>query len=260
MPTISPACVPFQRNDQPTANLPMWREAFWLVEAALLHIAPIYYGFGAPHGDQSAVVLIPGFLIGDTVMAELYAWLYRMDYKPYFSGIGVNADCPNFLIKTKLNAVIDRARRETGKKVHLLGHSLGGMIAMSLAAQRPDDVASVVTLAAPFRGKAAHPNVLRASEYVRRAILARYGDAVLPACYTGHCACNFVDALTRDLPGSVMMSALYTRTDSIVDWRYTVTGDPEKDFEVPGTHIGLILNPSVYGVIANRLAAAVARG
>ncbi len=162
--------APFDRNDTPADDLPMWRECFLALEAAMLHVAPIYWGFGAPHGDGSAVVLIPGFLGTDTLMAELYAWLYRMDYRPYFSGIGINAECPNLLIKGNLNATIDRARRETKRKVHLVGHSLGGMIAISLAAQRPDDIASVISLAAPFRGKAAHPNILRLAEYVRGTI------------------------------------------------------------------------------------------
>jgi pimeloyl-ACP methyl ester carboxylesterase len=238
----------------------MWRECFAAVEAALLHIAPVYYGLAAPHGNRSAVVIIPGFLATDAFLVELYAWLYRMDYRPYFSGIGVNADCPNFLIKSTLNATIDRARRETGKKVHIIGHSLGGIIAMSLAAQRPADVASVITLAAPFRGKAAHPNIVRAAEYVRKWIQARRGETVLPACYTGACGCNFVDSLTRNLPDSVMMTAVYTRTDAIVDWRNCMTGDPAVDFEVPGTHVGLVFNPSAYWVIAKRLAAALSHG
>jgi hypothetical protein len=35
-----------------------------------------------------------------------------------------------------------------------------------------------------------------------------------------------------------------------------MTGDPECDFEVPGTHIGLAFNASVYTIIAKRLALA----
>ena len=249
-----------QRDRLPATRLPMWRECFSALEAALLHVAPIYYGFGSPAGDGSAVVLIPGFLGSDAWMFEMYAWLYRLDYRPYYSGIGFNAECPNLLIRRSLNATIDRARRETGRKVHIIGHSLGGIMAMSLGAQRPDDVASVITLAAPFGGPVAHPNILRLAEYVRTSIQTRHAetDVVLPACYTGHCTCDFVDSLARELPESVMMSALYTKTDAIVDWRYCVTGDPEIDFEVPGTHVGLLFNPSAYMVLAKRLAQAQA--
>lgn len=237
----------------------MWRECFSAFEAALLHVAPIYWGFGERHGDRSGVVLIPGFLGTDTFMAEMYAWLHRMDYRPYFSGIALNAECPNLLIKNTLNATIDRARRETGGQIHIIGHSLGGLIAMALAAQRPEDIGSVIVMGAPFRGKAAHPNILRMAEYVRGAIHSRHGDSVLPSCYTGHCICNFVDSLTHALPESVMMTAIYSRTDSIVDWRYCVTGDPARDIEAPGTHIGMIFNPSIYAIIARRLAIAVER-
>jgi hypothetical protein len=45
----------------------------------------------------------------------------------------------------------------------------------------------------------------------------------------------------------------------VVDWRYCVTGDPTVDIEAPGTHIGLVFNPSVYTIIAKRLADASVR-
>jgi hypothetical protein len=58
------------------------------------------------------------------------------------------------------------------------------------------------------------------------------------------------------MPNSVIETAIYTRNDGIVDWHYCTTGDPESDFEVPGTHIGLAFNSSAYKIIAERLALA----
>jgi pimeloyl-ACP methyl ester carboxylesterase len=153
-----------------------------------------------------------------------------------------------------LNETIDRARLETGGKVHLIGHSLGGIIARSAASQRPDDIASVITLGSPFRGTVAHSRVLRAAEMVRKNILRNNGPGVLPACYTGRCTCDFLDSLRRDLPGSIGETAVYTRSDGVVDWHYCITGDASVDVEVPGTHIGLAFNPAVYETIARRLA------
>ena len=249
-------CIGGEENQTPT-ELPLWRECFSAVEAALLHIAPIYYGLGTPHGDGSPVIVIPGFLGTDVYLTELWAWLYRLDYTPYFSGIGLNAECPNMLIRRSLNNTISRARRETGRKVHIIGHSLGGLIAMSAANQRPQDVASVITLGSPFRGEtAAHPNILRIAERVRGSIHSRHGSSVLPGCYTGACGCDFVDSLRHELPVSVMMTAVYSRTDAVVDWRYCLTGEPGLDFEAPGTHIGMVFNPSVYTIISKRLAEA----
>ena len=54
----------------------------------------------------------------------------------------------------------------------------------------------------------------------------------------------------------MFQTAIYTRDDGIVDWRYCMTRDPEADFEVPGTHIGMAFNPSAYTIVAERLAKA----
>ena len=56
------------------------------------------------------------------------------------------------------------------------------------------------------------------------------------------------------LPKSVFQTAIYTKSDGIVDWRVCRTGIPDIDFEVSATHIGLAFNPIVFDVIAHRLA------
>ena len=241
------------------APISMLREALFAVEAALLHAAPVYYGLGAPHGDGSAVVVIPGFLGTDIYLVEMFAWLRRIGYTPYFSGIGLNAECPNLLIQRRLNDTIARARKETGKRIHLIGHSLGGILARSVAGQRPADIASVITLGSPFRGTVMHSSVIRAAQFVRHLIRQEHGENVLPHCYTSQCTCNFLGSLRRELPARLTQTAIYTKDDGVVDWRYCMTGDPDVDIEVSGTHIGLAFNATVYGIVAERLAAAIAR-
>lgn len=243
----------------PKANTStFWTEALFGAEILLLHATPVYYGLGVPRGDGSAVVIIPGFLGTDLYLTELHAWLRRIGYRPYFSGIGLNAECPNLLIQRRLNQTIEKALAETGRKIHLIGHSLGGVIARSVAGERPKDVASVITLAAPIRGTVANRAVLRAAEAVRLRILEEHGKGVLPDCYTGRCTCNFLGSLHRKVPNAMVETAIYTRQDGIVDWRYCMTMDPEKDVEVPGTHIGMAFNPAAYTVVAERLAKAQA--
>ena len=234
----------------------LWTEALFGAEILLLHATPVYYGFGVPRGDDSAVVIIPGFLGTDVYLTELHGWLGRIGYRPYFSGIGINAECPNLLIQRHLSETIGQALDETGRKIHLIGHSLGGVIARSVAGQRPKDVASVITLASPFRGTVTNRTVLRAAEAVRMRILQEHGQGVLPTCYTGRCTCNFIDSLRRDIPSSMMETAIYTRYDGVVDWRYCMTRNPDVDFEVPGTHIGMAFNPAAYTIVAERLAKA----
>jgi hypothetical protein len=241
-------------RDYEEADVSILGEVLCAAELVLLHAAPLYYGLGVRHGNGSAVVLIPAFLCPDAYLAPLHQWLARIGYLPFFSGIGFNTECPNLLIRQQLNETVEKALGRSGRKVHLIGHSLGGIIARAIAAQRPADIASVTTLGAPFRGTVAHRSILRAARVVRDRILAKHGTGVLPDCYTGHCTCDFLESLSCAIPMSVLETAVYTKSDGVVDWRYCMTNHPGADFSVSGTHIGLVFNPSVYSIIATRLA------
>jgi hypothetical protein len=242
--------------EQAEADIAIWKEALFGAELLLLLTSPVYYGLGVPRGDGSAVIMLPGFLGSDHYLSQMNSWIARIGYRPYLSGIPLNVHCPNLLIQRQLNETLKMALAQTRRRVHLIGHSLGGVIARSIAGQRPDDIASVITLAAPFRGTIAHRSILRAANSVRLHILEENEADVLPQCYTSRCTCNFLESLRRKVPSSVMETAIYTLDDGVVDWKCCRTGDSDQDFEAPGTHIGLAFNSSVYAIIARRLAEA----
>lgn len=250
-PSAAPAHL--LRDTHAVRELPIWRESFAGYDWLLLHTSTVYYGLGVPKGDGAAVITIPGFLGTDTYLYEMHGWLSRIGHRPFLSGIGRNADCPNTLLERLLER-IQEAHAVTGRRVHLIGHSLGGVLARSAAAQRPDLVATVVTLAAPFRGIRSHPIVLKTRDVVRRIVFGRQTDQFLPiGCYTGHCTCSFVEALDTGFPADVRQLAIYSRSDGIVDWQMCVTGDSGIDREVLGTHVGLAHNPFVYRLVAEFL-------
>lgn len=254
--TRTPGTISRLRNtleEHAEADISIWKEALFGAELLLLHASPVYYGFGVPRGNGAAVVVVPGFLGNDDYLGHLHGWLDRIGYRTYISGFNLNAECPNLLIREQLGKIVDKAVRETGGKVHMIGHSLGGVMARSIAQQRPEDVASVITIASPFRGVVAHRAILSAANFVRAKILQDHGPEVLPDCYTARCTCEFICSLRSHIPDSVFATAIYTQDDGVVDWRYCVTRDPGCDFEVPGTHIGLAFNSSVYSIIAKRL-------
>jgi triacylglycerol lipase len=217
-------------EDHQETTVPIWTEALFPAELLFLHAAPVYYGLGVPRGDGTAVVLIPGFLAPDAYLLPLHWWLGRIGYAALGSGIGFNADCPNVLIEEKLNKTIEEALEVTGRKVHLIGHSLGGIIARAVAAQRPKDVASVITLGAPFRGIVAHRTVLRAAESVRLRVVQERKAGVLADCYTGRCTCDFVKSVRKCMPSKVLETAIYTQDDGVVDWQYCTTTDATQIF------------------------------
>lgn len=245
----------FQRERVPAAR-PIWRELFVGLDWAALRASPVFYGLGVPRGDKSAVVLVPGFLATDHYLYEMYYWLRRIGYRPYLSGIGWNAECLNTLVE-RLSETIAKAQAETGGPVHLIGHSLGGLLSRSAAARHPERVASVIALGSPIRGIRSHPIVLETANRVRAKILNQPGKhEQQPECYTGYCGCQAVSDLQSPFPAQIKQTAIFTKTDGIVDWRVCVTDDPAQNFEVTGTHVGLAFNPSVYRLIAQRLASA----
>ena len=66
--------------------------------------------------------------------------------------------------------------------------------------------------------------------------------------------CNLENGYYNLLPEEIRQTAIYTKTDGIVDWKSCVLRDADKNFEVTGTHIGLAFNFQVYKTIAARLA------
>jgi triacylglycerol lipase len=239
---------PFETEQTPV-SLPIWREALVGLEWMALHLSPVFYGLDVPRGDQSAVIVVPGFLATDHYLFELHAWLQRIGYRPYFSGIGWNVECLNILVE-RLSRTIAQAQTETGGKVHLIGHSLGGILARAAAALHPESVASVIMLGAPFRGIRSHPLVLGTAELVRAFMLNR----PQPDCFTSFCQCPAIASLQHCFPPAIKQTAIFTKSDGVVDWRVCVHDDPASNFEVAATHIGLAFDADTYGVIARRLA------
>lgn len=243
-----------RREDFEPATLPIWREAFAGVDWLRLRASPVYRGVGVPAGDGSAVVVVPGFLGSDTYLRGLQGWLGRVGYRGYLSGIGRNAECPDVLVE-RLRKTVDLAHRETGQSVHLVGHSLGGVLSRAVAVLERERIASVATMGSPIRGVRAHPFVLQAASLVRRRIAGRErGEQAHTGCYSGGCRCEAVEALRQEFPASVPQMAIYTKNDGVVDWRYCVNDDPATDVEVAGTHVGLVFNPQVYQHLAHHLA------
>ncbi|HTS25425.1 MAG TPA: hypothetical protein VMH81_06105 [Bryobacteraceae bacterium] len=245
----------FIPHEKISRNTPILSELCLLAEVALLRFSPAYYGFGVPRGDGSAVVLIPGLVCLDAMLFELHRWLERIGYQPYYSGFGLTADCPNELARI-LGDVIDRASAETGgRRVHLIGHSLGGVFARREATLRVEQIASVITLGTPFRGHVAHPLLFEIGEWLQQAIRERRKD-VSPLCASTMCGCEFGRSLQNRFPESVRQTSIYSRNDGLVGWHYCLTGIEGVDVEAHGTHLGMPFSAEVYEIIARRLAEA----
>jgi pimeloyl-ACP methyl ester carboxylesterase len=238
----------FLETAERTAWTPVWREGRVPAEWLALRRSPVYRGDGVPRGDGAPVVLVQGFLTKGTYLAEMRAWLERLGYQARVANIGWNAGC----IEVLGNALRDDIRRDS-RPVHLVGHSLGGIIARAVAARDPARVASVATLSSPFRGLRVHPSLRLAATIVRSSIHAR--RTVPEGCFTLACECETVRAARTPLPETLRQLAVTTRDDGFVDWRYC-TGPATRAVYVDASHVGLAFNAGVYEALAWHLDAA----
>jgi triacylglycerol lipase len=247
---------PFDQDPsvQQTAT-PLWREALFPLEWFSLRVSPVFFGVGVPRGAGQPVVIVPGFLGSDAYLIEFYFWLQRIGYKPYFSQIGVNADCPDHLARLLVDTV-KRAQAETGQKPVMVGHSLGGMLSRVVCLEFPELVAGVIVLGSPFRDTVrAHPSILHAAEALRRTRRAGpLGRNIRPSCFSGHCTCTFVKNMLQPGAFQVPHFAIYSKSDGVVDWQSCVETDDTLNTEICGSHIGMAFNPSAYCAVAHRLA------
>jgi pimeloyl-ACP methyl ester carboxylesterase len=187
----------------------------------------------------------------DSYLYELYMWLQRVGYRPYMSGIGLNAECPGRLTE-RLKRTMERAAFDTGKPVHLIGHSLGGIIGRRACQQSPELARQLIYLGSPVQAVHAHPAIVATAVAMHTAMSAVSLQS--RDCMTDSCACGFSRAVTGPIPNDVQHASIYTRADGVVDWHDSQETDVRLNHEVGGTHIGLVYNPRAYRVIGQLLA------
>jgi pimeloyl-ACP methyl ester carboxylesterase len=142
-----------------------------------------------------------------------------------------------------LRDLLTRIHETSGRKVSLVGWSLGGIYARDLALQLPDMVRSVITLGSPFANDVRATNATRLYE-----MLSGEGIDDNP---------EIQKAIAGDLP--VPATSIYSRTDGIVNWHTTQLrpSATAENIEVYlASHVGLGVNPAALWAVADRLAQA----
>lgn len=230
-----------------SARPPIAGEAAAGLELAQLIGSRVYLGIGVPRGNGRTVLVLPGFMGNDDYLLPLRGWLRRTGYDARASGVIVNFGTPTALITHALQRLEHVAADQNGRVI-VIGHSLGGVFARTLAVLRPDLVAHAICLGSPLNGNpraASHPLVARLGE----VLLSENGgrganDALEEALLTGA------------LPSTTQLTSLYSRCDAIVDYRACLLNDPRaRAIEVHGTHCGLAWNEEVYKLLGPLLAA-----
>ncbi|GAB4557463.1 MAG: alpha/beta hydrolase [Rhizobacter sp.] len=191
----------------------------------------------APEGDGHSVLVLPGLAAGDESTRVLRAFLSSRNFDAQAWKQGRNLGLrPGVLDRTRKR--LHEIARQSGRKVSLVGWSLGGVYARELAKEFPDITRQVITLGSPFTGHPRETNAWRLYEFV-----------------SGHrIGTEDIHEPLRTTP-PVPTTSIWSRTDGVVSWRCSVErGHHEaENIVVESSHLGLGVNPAVLYAIADRL-------
>jgi pimeloyl-ACP methyl ester carboxylesterase len=217
------------------------------------------YALRAPEqGNGAPVVLVPGFMAGDGTLGLMSRHLRGLGYRTYRSLIHANIGCTQEA-GDGLERRIEEIVIKRGRKVTIVGHSLGGLMARGLAGRRPDLVDGIVTLGSPILAPgAAHPLLLLDLKLLTKLQRAGIGRVMGQDCTSGECARLSWEQAQVRLPRELMFTSVYSKRDGIIDWRSCL--DPQaKTIEVTTSHLGMAFEPTVLDIVTDALAASRAR-
>ena len=195
-----------------------------------------------PKGDGHPVLVLPGFLASDSSTKPMRRLLDDLGYASYGWDLGRNLRVDQQRVH-EMERLLLKIFQESGRKVSIVGWSLGGVFARELAKLHPHAVRQVISLGSPIRNDRRHTNASRLFEYIN----GKEPEPVKRGHFTG-----------LDQAPLVPTTSILTRTDGIVHWRGSVQhpqadNDQIENIEVLASHVGLGVNPSVMVVLADRL-------
>ncbi|HKD68016.1 MAG TPA: alpha/beta hydrolase [Candidatus Binataceae bacterium] len=197
--------------------------------------------------STSKIMMIPGFMAGDASLYPLATGLRGMGHRVFFAGIWSNVDCPRQTME-RLARALENAFYSDGRKLVLLGHSLGGIYARELARRLPEMVERTILLASAIREPLDNSN-----PFVRMWFMAtRRSHHEGGSCHDhlrSLCGAHRPEPASREIAQTI----IYSRNDAVVDWRSCIeTGPNIEAIEVRAGHNSMPFSPEVFAIVAER--------
>src|ERR1700738_3245843 len=194
----------------------------------------------APKGDGHPVLVLPGLVASDTSTRPLRSFLKNRGYAVSGWRQGRNLGLRDGVQRAMVDLVRELSDTH-GRKISLVGGSLGGLYARQLAKMMPDRVRSVITLGSPFAAGPKATNAWRVYE-MASGRSAEQEDR------------RFGGSLSATPP--VPNTAIFSRTDGICAWQGCMekTSAQSESIEVESSHCGMGHHPAVVYAVADRLA------
>ncbi len=187
--------------------------------------------------NPQVVLILPGFGTRPGRMRYLAQQLEAAGHITKRWGQGRNWG-PNAERFEAIEARLSELHARHGRKVVLLGWSLGGLYARELAKRQPDAVAKVITMGSPFSGSPRANNVWRAYQFI-----------------TGHSVdAPPVEAELAVKP-PVETVALWSANDGAIAPRCAAgrPGERDRAIALRCTHLGFTYDPQVVRTVLREL-------
>jgi triacylglycerol esterase/lipase EstA (alpha/beta hydrolase family) len=230
------ATAPAQSIKAPSlALLALELRAYWEFGAGLISLPFLQL---AAKGDHHPVLVFPGLGAGNYSTLLLRQFLKNHKYSSYPWRLNRNFGPRPGVLKTCLEHIED-LHNWHGKKISLIGWSLGGFYARELAKAMPEKVRCVITLGTPFAGPPKANHAWHFYEWIT-------GEKVDEL--------NYNTILSE--PPPVPTTSIYSKSDGIVSWKCCIQEQrpATENIEVWASHLGMGANPLTLFVIADRLA------
>jgi pimeloyl-ACP methyl ester carboxylesterase len=213
------------------AWLPLEAAGFWALRPWLRMIG---------RGDDHPVLLLPGFTAGDDSLSFLRTALRSQGYWAHSWRLGRNIG-PTSKIVAGMHDRLKDLHAHHGRRVSLVGQSLGGVFARSLAREYPELVRQVITLGSPYR----------MMDNDRSGASALWDQ--VSHLHDGDIGPRMLEQ--ERTPLTMPATSIYSRTDGVAAWQTCIDEVHEfaENIEVRGSHIGMAINPAVTVAVLDRL-------
>ncbi len=224
-------------NPPPFQNLLKEGRAFFEYVSTVMNLPEV------PAGDGHPVMVIPGLGTSDNSTGLLRSFLKKQEYRTYGWQQGLNRGYHDYMLERLSTRLTYLYNKYGGRKVSLIGWSLGGVFARELSKAFPEKTRQVITMGSPFRiDLSTQTNANWIYELLSGHKIGDISPAVLSSLHE---------------PPPVPITAIFSKTDGIVPWQICIEAEEDygiENIEAPSSHFGFGHNRLVLMAIGDRLA------
>jgi pimeloyl-ACP methyl ester carboxylesterase len=225
----------------------------WMGRAALRGLPdPAGAADPPPAVDPDApVVVVGGFAATAPVMAPVAAVLARRGHPVTVAVDGAGTGCAG-RAADRLGHRIEALARQSGRRVHLVGHSRGGQFARVAASRAADSVASLTTLGSPVGLYGLGPVALGLGAAVTLVGTLGVPGLATISCLVGGCCRDYRTGLGSRWPDDVPLTRILGSADR------TVPGDANHDpaaheVVIEADHLALLTCPAALRAVTDAI-------